>query len=108
MKNLTLKLGVLVLVLGSFALGHWVASLRSALSSEADYAWDLHRKIGTANLQCGKFMPANLNGRFYVQSLDDGSTLMVASFDESKAQVQAFVLDVHGRFASDAWPLACR
>jgi hypothetical protein len=77
------------------------------LSEESEYAWDLHRKIGSAGIVCQSFAATGPFGSFHVTPVDGGAALMVAAFDRKKSQARAVVVDQSGRFASEAWPLEC-
>lgn len=111
MTPLTKRVAWLVIsvvgVLLSFAVGRWSGSLQNSLKSEAGYPWDLHRKIGSVDLSCEKLLNKSSIGQFYVQSQDDGATLIVASFNKGSGTVIAFALSLSGRVATDKWPLEC-
>lgn len=116
MKPSNRHLGVailLFLLLGlTFWAGRWTGSLKANLQQESKYAWELHRKIAEADVSCnaltGKEAGVRTVGHFSVESLDAGSTLVVATLDTSKDIVHAFVIDQSGRLASDSWSLSCR
>jgi hypothetical protein len=99
---------ILVGVFLSFFAGRWTGRMAGTLRAEADYPWQLHRKIARADLSCGKLRSAAKTGRFLVEPLDDGSMLLIVSFDPLKQLVTAFVIDSSGRYASDSWPLSCK
>ena len=91
----------------SFWLGKRAGRLQESLARQATYAWDLHRKIGTADLSCLRLTPREF-GRFTVQSLDEGQSILVAYHDQSSGRATAFVIDTSGRFATESWPLDCK
>jgi len=92
----------------SFVVGRWSGALQENLKSEAEYPWELHRKIGSIDMPCEKLLNAPSIGRFYVQPLDNGATLIIASFDKPSGIVTAFALSASGRMATDTWPLECK
>ena len=95
-------------VLVSFAVGCWSGSLKKSLESETDYPWALHRKIGNVDIQCDKLLKTPSVGNFFVQPIDGGTTLVIATFDKSTGMVKAFAVDSTGAIASDSWPLECK
>lgn len=99
---------VLTTVLISFVVGQWSGSLQRSLKSEADYPWELHRKIRSADIQCDKILRTPTFGRFYVQTVDDGATLVIATYDRRTGMITTSVIDTSGRFATDTWYLDCK
>lgn len=91
----------------AFVAGRWSGSLQRSLGMEANYPWDLHRKIGQAGLGCETLTASPSSGRFHVRALDNGATLVVASFDRESGKVTAFAVESSGRMASDAWVARC-
>jgi len=111
MKSLSKLAVILLLLLGvllSFFAGHWTGRMKADLRTEAEYPWELHQKIGQADLTCEKLGSAPRTGRFLVEPLDGGSTLLVVSYDPSKQFVVAYVIDSRGRFATDSWTPECK
>lgn len=93
----------------SFAVGHWSGSLKTNLESEVNYPWALHHKIGDVNIQCDNLLKTPTVGDFFVQPIDDGATLVIATFDKREGIVKAFALDpATGAIAFDNWPLECK
>lgn len=107
-KRLTWLIIAIAAMSLSFVIGRWSGSLQRSLGSEAEYPWELHRKIGSVNIQCEKLLNTPSIGRFYVQPLDDGATLIIASLDRHTGVVTAFALNASGRVATDTWPLECK
>ena len=77
------------------------------LKGESTYPWELHRKIGSVGVDCQTLSGTPGIGKFFVRSLDDGATLVVASMDSTRKMVTAFALNSAGEVASDSWPLEC-
>jgi len=98
---------VIAAVSVSFVVGLWIGSLKRSLQSEVNYPWELHRKIGSVNIQCDQLLQVTSTGHFFVQSLDDGTTLVIASYDNPTKMVKAFALSSSGAIASDSWPMEC-
>ena len=96
----------------SYFAGRWSATLERSIKAENAYPWDLHRKIGGADLGCEAFRTAtiakSLGGKFVVQALDGGEILVLATRDPNSGKVTAFAFDASGRIATDYWPLECK
>jgi hypothetical protein len=107
-KTVILSFVAFAMIAIAFLAGRWSGSIQQSLRSEAEYPWKLHRKIGSADLRCENLLNNLSSGRFYIQSLDDGSALVVASLDRGTSIVTAFALDVSGHFATDTWSLDCK
>lgn len=90
----------------AFVLGRWSGSLRAGLRAESEYPWDLQRRIGAAAIDC-EHLQKPANGRFYVETLSAGDTLIVASFDAASQTVTASAIDASGRVATDSWTMDC-
>lgn len=95
----------------SYFAGRWTTTLEQSIKAESDYPWDLHRKIGRADLGCEAFRSAAIakpfGGKFVVQPLDSGAILVLATRDPNSSKVTAFAFDASGRIATDYWPLDC-
>jgi hypothetical protein len=107
-RRLAVVLLILLGLLLSFYAGHWTGRMTASLGAEAEYPWELHQKIGRADLSCDKLASAPRTGRFLVLPLDGGSVLLVVSYDPSKQFVVAYVIDSGGRYATDSWTLECK
>lgn len=112
MKFRKIKFAWLVIAIAaiaaSFAVGRWSGSLQTSLKQEADYPWELHRKIGSVDIQCDKLLKTPSVGQYFVQSIEGGTVLVIASFDKRTGMIKAFALDSSGRIASDSWPVDCK
>ena len=98
---------VIAAVSVSFVVGRWSGSLKRSLQSEVNYPWELHRKIGRVDIQCNQLLQSASTGHFFVQPLDDGTTLFIASYDNPTRMVKAFALSASGAIASDSWSMEC-
>ena len=98
---------VLVLLCLAFVAGRLSETLQASLLSEASYPWDLHRKIAVVDIQCNTLLAETALGKFFVKPVDDGATLIIATFDETNGLVTAHAIDVTGRIATDSWILVC-
>lgn len=107
-RTFTLLIIAIAAVSVSFAVGRWSGSLKKSLESETDYPWALHRKIGSVDIQCDKLLKTPSVGNFFVQSIDGGAALVIATFNKNTSTVKAFALDSTGAIASDSWPLECK
>lgn len=110
-KTVALILLILFSAVSYFA-GRWSTTLEQSIKAENDYPWDLHRKIGSANLGCEAFRTAAIDksfgGKFVVQPLDSGAVLVLATRDSNSSKVTAFSFDASGRIATDYWSLDCK
>ena len=111
MKPVIRKIGLSLLILAGvfsgFMGGRWAGRLQSSLNAEANYPWDLHKKIGAIDINCKKLVSAPRTGNFIVEAIDAGNTLIVISFNRSDSRVTASILDSRGRYAIDSWTLEC-
>jgi hypothetical protein len=98
---------VIAAVSVSFAVGRWSGSLKRSLQGEENYPWELHRKIGSVDIQCDQLLQTTSTGHFVVRLLDSGATLVIASYDNPTRMVKAFALSSSGAIASDNWPMEC-
>ena len=98
---------VLMLLCLAFFVGRWSESLQMSLNSEASYPWDLHKKISSIDIQCNTWRADALTGKFSVKPIDDGSALIIATYDNASDLVTAYAVDVSGHIASDSWALVC-
>jgi hypothetical protein len=94
-------------IFASFVVGRWNGSLKRSLQSEINYPWSLHQKIGSVDIQCDQLLQTTSIGHFFVQSLDDGATLIIAAYDNITKKVNAFALSSSGAVASDDWTMEC-
>ena len=92
----------------SFAIGRWSGSLQRSLKTESEYPWELHQKIGTVNIRCEQLLHNPSTNQFFVQPLENGTVLIVASLDKHTDVVTAFALSTSGRIATDSWSLECK
>jgi len=107
-KSLVFLLIIIATVLISFAIGIWICTLQRSLKNESEYPWELHRKIGSVNIQCEQLLHTPSTSHFFVKTLDNGTTLIVASLDKRTGVVTAFALSASGRIATDSWYLKCQ
>ncbi|NTV97026.1 MAG: hypothetical protein HGA75_16705 [Thiobacillus sp.] len=91
----------------SFYVGRWSGYLKSSLQREADYPMALQRKIGSVDIQCHTLLQEASIHHFLIRQLDDGETLVIASYDDRARVVRAYAISTSGELASDSWPLEC-
>lgn len=108
MRQIAIGLLLVCTVAASFYLGRFTAKLDTGLSSEANYPWDLHKKIAELNVDCGKPSNGEKIGDFLVEPVTAIRAVGIVSYDISKHMIQASIVDRNGRFATDSWPLDCQ
>lgn len=92
----------------SFFAGRWAGRLQQSLSKEVAYPWALHKKIGAIDISCNKLSSAPKVGNFIVNTIDDGATLIIVSYNQKENLVTASLIDSGGRYATDSWAIECR
>ncbi len=107
-RRIALSLLVLAALWAAFLAGRWTGALGRSLKAEADYPWELQRKIGSVDLGCEQLLEPGEAGRFHVRALDGGETLVIATYDRETGMVSGYALNAAGAIASDSWPLDCK
>jgi hypothetical protein len=64
--------------------------------------------MGSVDITCMQFLTMANSGRFLIQTIDEGSILIVATYDSITHSVHAIALSDSGEIASDDWPLDCK
>jgi len=107
-RKFWLPILIIIGLMLSFLAGRWAGRLQQSLSNEAVYPWDLHKKIGAADLSCEKLLLTPRVGNFIVDTIDDGTTLSIVSYNQEENLVTVSLLDSGGRYATDSWTIECR
>ena len=97
----------LVLLCLAFFAGRWSESLQLSLRNEANYPWDLHKKLSNTDIQCSTLLTNGATGEFSVMPIENGDVLIIATYDNASGLVTAYAVDVSGRIATDSWILGC-
>lgn len=93
-------------LIAAFIAGRGTGDLQRGLKMEANYPWDLHRRIAAASIDCAKLRESPF-GPWYVEQLAPDDVLIVARYDAPQQMVTAVALDPLQREATDSWPLEC-
>ena len=91
----------------AFVVGRWTGGWQRSLRAEATYPWDLHRKIGSLDIDCNRLLASSETGEFITDTIDNGTTFAVVHFNRSSGLVRASLVDSAGRYATDSWTMDC-
>lgn len=99
--------GCVFVAVASFALGRWSGVLKTSLEQEANYPWELHKKLSSIDTTCEALRMAPKIGMFIIHATDGGETLLITVANEKTKTVSSFAVSSSGKVASDSWPIEC-
>ncbi len=107
-KKFVWPLIVILLVIGSFLIGRWSGLVQTNLTLEKNYPHVLHKKLANIDLGCESLKVLPTYGKFFVQTIDGGDTLLLATWQKNSGEIKAFALSSNGEQASDSWRVECK
>lgn len=107
MKRVLIFIVAALLLAASFAAGGLRERLKESVEKDANYPWDLHRKIANSKLDCEKLKSEKAKGNVFSETLDGGKIILITSFNVTTQMVTVSAIDAQHRVATDTWQLQC-